>query len=84
MIPSANLQGFSRTGGSNFACTVNAQGGLALIGRPGDADFPAPFGVRYDPAGTTDATLGYKGTGSWSNITVDPSYGWSRGSRRTL
>ncbi|KAF9092843.1 hypothetical protein BGX23_003876 [Mortierella sp. AD031] len=65
----------------SISCAVDAQGVFTAFRRyKGMSSYTTslPFGLRYDPTGTMDAKFNVKGPGAWMNITVDPSYAWSK------
>ncbi|KAG9320020.1 hypothetical protein KVV02_002072 [Mortierella alpina] len=60
-------------------CAISSKGVFSLLVHFGynSAGSPGPEGPRvyqYDPNGKTmDASFNYRGAGSWSNVTVDPT-----------
>ncbi|KAG0270302.1 hypothetical protein BGZ95_001739 [Linnemannia exigua] len=72
-IPSSKVLGYGYSSSIQYSCAINAQEIFTMIGRITDRD-QAPFGVRYDPAGTMDPSFDYHGPGAWVNITADAGY----------
>ncbi|KAG0003476.1 hypothetical protein BGZ79_000810 [Entomortierella chlamydospora] len=66
-------------GGRPYSCVTNDKGVFTVIAFRAylsSGTDTEPAGIRYDPTGTPNSGFNQEGPGGWSNITVDPNYGW--------
>ncbi|KAF9360194.1 hypothetical protein BGX26_010194, partial [Mortierella sp. AD094] len=65
-------------GGRPYSCVSNDKGVFTVISfmAYSSGTNTVPAGIRYDPAATPKPGYSYEGPGGWSNIEVDPNYGW--------
>ncbi|KAF9157691.1 hypothetical protein BGX21_004167 [Mortierella sp. AD011] len=66
-------------GGRPYSCVTNDKGVFTIIAFKAylsSGTDTEPAGIRYDPTGTPNSGFNQEGPGGWSNIIVDPNYGW--------